>query len=153
MRKARIDRLCALCAIAVGLAVGCGAGDGADSAAPGGGAGGDASGIDSGTDGRASDGAADARDSSVVDGHADAADARGDVPDAPADAPDAADHDGGTTTKGHSGAELVSAGQVGRSASYEMVFTLGQPSPAQGTHGSPSYRLRGGIVGATGGVP
>ena len=49
--------------------------------------------------------------------------------------------------------ESVNAGEVSASTNYKMVFTLGQPAPAQGTMTSPSYRLQGGLVGAMGSLP
>lgn len=49
--------------------------------------------------------------------------------------------------------EFVSAGEVGTSANYKMVFTLGQSTPNQSSSTSQSYRLQGGIVGATGSLP
>ena len=54
------------------------------------------------------------------------------------------------TGKGVPGGSLVSAGQVISSPKYRMVFTLGQSSPVQTNVSSPSYKLRGGLIGATG---
>ena len=49
--------------------------------------------------------------------------------------------------------EFVSAGEVGTSANYKMVFTLGQATPNQSSSNSQNYRLQGGIVGAPGSLP
>jgi hypothetical protein len=57
---------------------------------------------------------------------------------------------GGSADNGHSATETVSAGEVSKSSSYQMVFTLGQPTQNQGTTTSSSYRLKGGLVGANG---
>jgi hypothetical protein len=54
------------------------------------------------------------------------------------------------TGKGMSGGSLVSAGHVISSPKYRMVFTVGQSSPVQTNVSSPSYKLRGGLIGATG---
>lgn len=48
---------------------------------------------------------------------------------------------------------MVSAGLMCSSPKYKMVFTLGQPSFQQGKAESPSYRLQGGLIGATGTLP
>lgn len=58
---------------------------------------------------------------------------------------------GGTTEPlvGVPGADLVNAGTVMNSPSHRLVFTLGQSSPAQQTLQSPSYRVHGGLTGAT----
>lgn len=60
---------------------------------------------------------------------------------------------GGTSAvdnTGHTSSELVSAGKRSTSPKYQMVFTLGQSSPHQGSSTSESYRLHSGIIGATG---
>ncbi|WP_437783902.1 hypothetical protein [Sorangium sp. So ce1097] len=54
---------------------------------------------------------------------------------------------------GRTASDVVSAGQVVRSPSYRMVFTLGQPTQNQGKTTSPSYRMQGGLVGANGSLP
>ncbi len=54
------------------------------------------------------------------------------------------------TGKGVPGGSLVSAGHVISSPKYRMVFTVGQSSPVQTNVSSPSYKLRGGLIGATG---
>lgn len=55
--------------------------------------------------------------------------------------------------RGRAASDVVSAGQVVRSPSYRMVFTLGQPTQNQGKTTSPSYRMQGGLVGANGSLP
>ncbi len=57
---------------------------------------------------------------------------------------------GASAGKGAPGGSLVSAGDVVSSPKYRMVFTVGQSSPVQTTVSSPSYTLRGGVIGATG---
>lgn len=66
----------------------------------------------------------------------------------------------GTTTTGGPQAlpgrtvsQLVSSGDRSTSQSYQLSFTVGQPSQLQSTHESASYRLRGGLVGANGSPP
>lgn len=54
---------------------------------------------------------------------------------------------------GQTVSQLVSAGDRSTSQSYQLVFTVGQPSQLQSTHESASYRLRGGLVGANGSPP
>lgn len=54
---------------------------------------------------------------------------------------------------GPPGNETVSAGDVMRSPSYKMVFTLGQPTQNQSKTTSPSYRMQGGLIGANGSLP
>ena len=49
--------------------------------------------------------------------------------------------------------DLVSAGEVSKSASYKMVFTLGQPTQNQGKTTSAGYRMQGGLIGANGSLP
>ncbi|MGK3972462.1 hypothetical protein WMF38_12185 [Sorangium sp. So ce118] len=55
--------------------------------------------------------------------------------------------------RGVAASDVVSAGEVVRSPSYRMVFTLGQPTQNQGKTTSPSYRMQGGLVGANGSLP
>ncbi|HRI68243.1 MAG TPA: hypothetical protein PK156_28635 [Polyangium sp.] len=55
--------------------------------------------------------------------------------------------------RGHSATEMVTAGEFAKSQKYKMVFTFGQPSQNQAKMMSSSYRMRGGLVGATGSVP
>ncbi len=57
----------------------------------------------------------------------------------------------GTEIAGHRATALVSNGAVMRSPSYRMVSTLGQSSIHQTVMRSLGFRLRGGLVGATGG--
>ncbi len=73
-----------------------------------------------------------------------------------------ADTSGSSTTDGTTGApmrpghtqgQLVNVGEHMSSESYEMVFTLGQPSQTQATHASANYRLQGGLIGASGSPP
>ena len=52
-------------------------------------------------------------------------------------------------TTGVPGKELVNAGTIMTSPSYELHMTLGQPSPLQGTHVSNNHSLRGGVTGTT----
>jgi hypothetical protein len=54
---------------------------------------------------------------------------------------------------GRTMSQLVNAGTRTSSRNYTLVHTLGQPSPLQSTHASPSYRLQGGLVGANGSPP
>lgn len=49
--------------------------------------------------------------------------------------------------------ELVGAGTKASSPSFTAVYTLGQPTLNQATGTSPSYRVQGGVVGATGTLP
>ena len=60
---------------------------------------------------------------------------------------------GGAENFGPPSGEFVNAGEVGTSANYKMVFTLGQSTPNQSSSTSQNYRLQGGIVGATGSLP
>jgi hypothetical protein len=48
---------------------------------------------------------------------------------------------------------FVSAGVVAESANYRMVFTFGQGTPTQQKTNSPSYRMQGGLIGATESLP
>jgi hypothetical protein len=57
---------------------------------------------------------------------------------------------GAAASKAAPGGSLVSAGHVIASPKYRMVFTVGQSSPVQTRISSPSYTLRGGLIGATG---
>jgi hypothetical protein len=57
--------------------------------------------------------------------------------------------DGGTR-RARAGASLVSAGSLMRSASFQMISTLGGRSVQQTTLQSPNFRLRGGLVGTIG---
>jgi hypothetical protein len=52
-------------------------------------------------------------------------------------------------TTGVPGKELVNAGTVMTSPGYKLHVTIGQPSPAQGTHTSDGHKLRGGVTGTT----
>ena len=76
-----------------------------------------------------------------------------DVPpvDVPADIPpvDVPPVDAGVN--GHRATSLVGAGGVMRSPSYRMVSTLGQSTIHQTVMRSTGFRLRGGVVGASGG--
>jgi hypothetical protein len=56
-----------------------------------------------------------------------------------------------TVLAGHRATALVANGAVMRSPSYRMVSTLGQSSIHQTVMRSLGFRLRGGLVGATGG--
>jgi hypothetical protein len=51
------------------------------------------------------------------------------------------------------GSQLVSAGTSASSTNYKVVFTVGQPSQAQGAFDSPGYRLRGGLGPINGSTP
>ena len=59
----------------------------------------------------------------------------------------------GEPAPGQTVSQLVSAGTRTASRNYTLVHTLGQPSPLQSTHASPSYRLQGGLIGANGSLP
>jgi len=50
---------------------------------------------------------------------------------------------------GHPGQALVSGGTVMTSSSYRLVLTTGQSPGGNGIFTSNSYRLQGGVVGAT----
>jgi hypothetical protein len=52
-------------------------------------------------------------------------------------------------TTGVPGKELVNAGKIMTSPSYELHVTIGQPSPVQGAPTSANHKLRGGITGTT----
>jgi hypothetical protein len=60
---------------------------------------------------------------------------------------------GGSAPAGKGATELVSSGTVAKSASYRLVFTLGQPTQNQGKMTSANHRLQGGLVGATETLP
>jgi hypothetical protein len=61
---------------------------------------------------------------------------------------------GGTALdNGRTATEMVSAGEVSKSANFTMVHTLGQPTQNQGKSISSSYRLQGGLNGANGSLP
>jgi hypothetical protein len=49
--------------------------------------------------------------------------------------------------------EFVSGGSYMKSTNYSMVYTVGQPTQIQTTTTSPSYRMQGGLIGATGSLP
>lgn len=51
-----------------------------------------------------------------------------------------------TRVAGRSGVDLTSAGEVGKSQNYKMVFTLGQSSPMQEAAKSTNNKLHGGLV-------
>lgn len=54
---------------------------------------------------------------------------------------------------GQTASQLVTAGTRSSSASFTVVYTLGQPSTLQSTHDSANYRLQGGLIGANGSPP
>lgn len=60
---------------------------------------------------------------------------------------------GGQALPGQTMSQLVTAGTRASSRSYQLVYTVGQPSQLQSTHVSDSYRLQGGLVGANGSPP
>jgi hypothetical protein len=102
-------------------------------------------GIDAGTD-AGTDAAGDATD----DAAGDAGDAAGDG--GAGDAGDGGAGDAGPSrTRGHTATSLVSAGALLTSPNFRMVSTLGQPSMLRSVLQSPNFRLRGGLVGASGG--
>lgn len=53
----------------------------------------------------------------------------------------------------HSPTEIVGAGTKSTSPNYTAVYTLGQPTLNQDTATSPSYRVQGGLIGATETLP
>lgn len=63
--------------------------------------------------------------------------------------------EGGDTPIEHGpgASSFVSAGGICESKGYRMVFTFGQSTTNQNGSTSPSYRLQGGLVGATGSKP
>jgi hypothetical protein len=48
---------------------------------------------------------------------------------------------------------FVSAGGICESKNFKMVFTMGQSTIDTNTSTSSSYRMRGGLIGATGSLP
>ena len=60
---------------------------------------------------------------------------------------------GPNVAPGTPGQSFVSAGGVSTSSNYRLVFSMGQPSTNTGKMSSPSYRLQGGLIGATGSLP
>ncbi|MCA9596696.1 MAG: hypothetical protein KC776_25440 [Myxococcales bacterium] len=50
---------------------------------------------------------------------------------------------------GHSGMAMLSGGTVMSSTNYKLVLSTGQSPGGNGVMTSTSYRLQGGIVGAT----
>lgn len=69
---------------------------------------------------------------------------------------DASSSDGTTgdpVLPGRTHSQLVNVGDSMSSASYQMEFTLGQPSQLQSTHNSANYRMQGGLIGANGSPP
>jgi len=54
--------------------------------------------------------------------------------------------------RGSPGVDVVSAGAVSKSENYRMVFTVGQSTQNQEKMTSPSYRMQGGLIGASGGL-
>ena len=114
--------------------------DGANVVPQDGGKGEGGSGIDAGKDGGGAD--ADRDGGSSMDGSA--ADSGG------VDASgDGGVSEGGTVAKGHGASAMVSAGAVSRSPDYTLTGTLGQSPGGNNTSSSRSYKLRGGVVGAT----
>jgi hypothetical protein len=76
-----------------------------------------------------------------------------DVPPADVPPPDVTPMDAGPTgVAGHRATSLVAAGGVMRSPSFRMISTLGQSTIHQTVMRSTGYRLRGGVVGASGGT-
>ena len=60
---------------------------------------------------------------------------------------------GSMPTAGKTATDFVNAGEVATSPSYRMVFTLGQSTQNQGVTNSQSYRMQGGVIGATESLP
>lgn len=56
---------------------------------------------------------------------------------------------GGAAPVGRSAFDTVSAGQESKSATYEMVITVGEPTQARGHLASSTYEIRGGVLGVT----
>ncbi len=48
---------------------------------------------------------------------------------------------------------FVNAGEVSKSPSYRLVWTMGQSTTNQSKTSSAGYRLQGGLIGANGSVP
>lgn len=67
------------------------------------------------------------------------------------DAGDAGDGGSATGLQAHRGTAFVNAGGVMTSTGFRMISTLGQSTVHQGTLRSTGFRIRGGLVGATGG--
>jgi len=63
------------------------------------------------------------------------------------------DTDTGNELVGRSVSQTVNGGTKASSASFTMVFTLGQPTQNQGVYKSESFRLQGGLIGANGNPP
>lgn len=51
--------------------------------------------------------------------------------------------------EGKSSNEMVSSGTSAKSPKYQIVYTLGEPSPARAVQASDEHRHTGGVVGAT----
>lgn len=51
--------------------------------------------------------------------------------------------------EGKSSNEVVSGGTKAKSSKYQIVYTLGEPSPAGSVQASDEHRHAGGVVGAT----
>ncbi|MDB4930754.1 MAG: hypothetical protein JWM10_3238 [Myxococcaceae bacterium] len=120
---------------------------------------GDASGdaaIDAAGD-AALDATGDASDDATIDATGDATgdasdDAGGDAGSNDGGPNDGGPNDGGVARgRGHTASSLVGAGALLTSPNYRMVSTLGQSSIHQSVLQSPGFRLRGGLVGASGG--
>lgn len=56
----------------------------------------------------------------------------------------------GPTSNPPPSSATVSSGSVGTSPNFRMIYTFGQPAPAQSRLSSPSYALAGGLNGANG---
>ncbi len=61
--------------------------------------------------------------------------------------------DTGNELVGRSVSQTVNGGTKASSASFTMVFTLGQPTQNQGVYQSENFRLQGGLIGANGNPP
>jgi hypothetical protein len=62
--------------------------------------------------------------------------------------------DGGpAVNNGPAATQFVNGGNTVSNDTYQMVFTLGQPSLSQQETSSPDYQMQGGLVGANGSVP
>lgn len=60
---------------------------------------------------------------------------------------------GSMMSHGPAAQDIVSSGEVSKSPSYKLVWTLGQSTQNQSKMSSAGYRLQGGLVGANGSVP
>ncbi len=60
---------------------------------------------------------------------------------------------GSMSSHGPGAQDLVSSGEVSKSPSYKLTWTMGQSTQNQGKSSSAGYRLQGGLVGANGSVP